>query len=109
MNTNRVQLTGNLGKDPEIKVFESGNKVAKFSMATREEFMSNGERKTDTQWHNVTGWGKIAERIESELHKGSFVSIEGRLRTTTYTDKSGQKKYFTEVVANDLVVNNKAE
>jgi single-strand DNA-binding protein len=110
MNTvNRVQLTGNLGKDPEIKIFENGGKLAKFSMATKEEYTTRGGEKTlDTQWHFVTAWGKIAERIEAELTKGSFVSIEGRLVTRNYTDKAGVKKYITEVVANDLVVNQKA-
>lgn len=107
--TNRVQLTGNIGNNPEIKTFENGNKVARFSMATREEFTNRvGERSTDTQWHFITAWGKIAERVESELQKGSFVSVEGRITSRSYVDKNGQKKYVTEIVANDLVVNNKA-
>src|SRR4051812_12018223 len=105
-NNNRVQLTGNLGKDPEIKVFDGGNKLARFSMATREDYINKmGEKATDTQWHSIAAWGKIADRIESELKKGSFVSIEGKLVTRNYTDKNGQKKYITEVVANDLVIN----
>ena len=109
MNTNnRVQLTGNLGNNPEIKIFENGSKLAKFSMATKEEFTNrSGEKTSNTQWHFVTAWGKIAERIEAELQKGSFVSIEGRLVTRNYTDKNGQKKYVTEIVANDLVLNTK--
>jgi len=109
MNTvNRVQLTGNLGRDPEIKTFENGSKLAKFSMATKEEYTTRtGEKASDTQWHYVTAWGKIADRIESELSKGSFVSIEGRLVTRNYTDKNGVKKYITEIVANDLVINGK--
>jgi single-strand DNA-binding protein len=110
MNTNnRVQLTGNLGKDPEIKTFEKGGKLAKFSMATREEYVNKaGEKTEDTQWHFVTAWGKVADRIEAELKKGSFVSIEGRLVTRNYTDKNGQKRYITEVVANDVVLNQRA-
>jgi single-strand DNA-binding protein len=110
MNTvNRVQLTGNLGNNPEIKIFENGGKLAKFSMATREEFTTrSGEKSSSTQWHFVTAWGKVAERIEAELTKGSFVSIEGRLVTRNYTDKNGVKKYVTEVVANDLVINQKS-
>jgi single-strand DNA-binding protein len=109
MNTvNRVQLTGNLGKDPEIRQFENGKK-ATFSMATREEYTTrSGEKTQDTQWHFIVAWGKIAERIEAQLKKGSFVTIEGKLVTRNYVDKAGVKKYVTEVVANDLVVNDKA-
>src|SRR5436853_181821 len=105
MNTNnRVQLTGNLGRDPEIKTFDGGGKLAKFSLATKEEFTNrNGERSSSTTWHNIAAWGSIAERVEAELRKGSFVSIEGRIHTRNYTDKEGQKKYMTEIVANDVV------
>ena len=80
MNTNnRVQLTGNLGNNPEIKVFENGNKLAKFSMATKEEYVTkSGDKNSDTQWHFVCAWGKVAEQIETEFKKGSFVSIEGK-------------------------------
>jgi single-strand DNA-binding protein len=106
---NKVQLTGNLGNNPEIKIFENGSKLAKFSMATTEEYTTrNGEKSSDTQWHFVTAWGKVAERIETEFKKGSFVSIEGRLVTRNYTDKNGQKKYVTEIIANDVVLNQKA-
>ncbi|MCE3228738.1 MAG: single-stranded DNA-binding protein [Bacteroidetes bacterium] len=110
MNTvNRVQLTGNLGKKPEIKSFENGNKVAKFSVATNEEYTTKtGEKATDTQWHNVAVWGKLVEVVESGLDKGTFVSVEGRLSTTQYTDKSGVKKYFTEIVATEVIVKEKA-
>ena len=106
---NRVQLTGNLGKDPEIKTFDKGGKLARFSMATKEEFTNrSGEKGSDTQWHSITAWGKVADRIEAELKKGSFVSIEGRLVTRNYTDKDGNRKYITEVVANDVVLNQRA-
>jgi single-strand DNA-binding protein len=110
MNTNnRVQLTGNLGSNPEIKTFDNGNKVARFSMATKEEYTTrSGEKASDTQWHFIVGWGKMADRIEKDLQKGAFVSIEGRLVSRSYTDKNGQKKYVTEIVANDLIVNQKA-
>jgi single-strand DNA-binding protein len=111
MNTvNRVQLTGNLGKDPEIRQFEKGGKKASFSMATREEYTTrSGEKAQDTQWHFISAWGRVAERIEAELKKGSFVSIEGRLTTRNYTDKNGQRKYITEVVANDVVSKERSE
>ena len=107
--TNRVQLTGNLGNNPEIKNFDNGGKLARFSMATKEEYTTrSGEKSSDTQWHFVTAWGKIAERIEKDLQKGSFVTIEGRLVTRNYTDKNGQKKYVTEIIASEVMLNNKA-
>lgn len=110
MNTNnRVQLTGNLGSNPEIKTFDNGRKLARFSMATREEYTTRtGEKASGTQWHSITAWGKMAGRIESELQKGSFISVEGRLATRSYTDKNGQKKYVTEVVLNDLIINQRS-
>jgi len=111
MNTiNKVQLAGNLGNAPEIKTFENGSKLAKFSMATTEEFTTrNGEKSSNTTWHFVTAWGKLAERIEKELQKGSFVSIDGRISTRNYLDKNGQKKYVTEIIANEVIVNQKAD
>jgi single-strand DNA-binding protein len=106
--TNRVQLTGNLGNNPEIKNFDNGNKVARFSLATKEEYVTrSGEKTSNTQWHFISGWGKIAERIENELQKGSFVSIEGRIVNRNYVDKNGQKKYITEIVVNDIVISQK--
>ena len=106
MNTNnRVLLTGNLGKDPEIKNLENGGKLAKFSLATKDEFVNKaGVKGEDTQWHNITAWDKLAERAASEIKKGSFISIEGRLSTRSYVDKEGQKRYFTEIVASDMQV-----
>lgn len=108
MNTvNKVQLTGNLGNDPEIKTFEN-SKLAKFSMATKEEYTTrSGEKSSDTQWHFIIAWGKVADMVEAELKKGSFVSVEGKLATKSYVDKNGQKKYVTEIVANEVVVNQK--
>ncbi len=109
MKNNRVQLTGNLGKNPEIKTFENGNRLAKFSLATKETYYNReGEKTTSTHWHNITAWGNIAERVEAELQKGSFISLEGKLATRNYTDKEGVKKYVTEIIAHDLVVNMKA-
>lgn len=105
---NRVQLTGNLGGNPEIKVFDNGNKLARFSIATKEEYKTKtGEKAEDTQWHFVAAWGKMAEQIEAELKKGSFVSVEGRLSTRNYIGKDGQKKYVTEVVASEVTLKQK--
>lgn len=103
---NKVQLSGNLGNNPEIKTFEDGNKIVRFSLATNEDYTTRkGEKATDTQWHFITLKGKLALRAEAELQKGSAVSVEGRLVTRSYTDKNGQKKYITEVLANELVLN----
>jgi single-strand DNA-binding protein len=105
---NKVQLTGNLGNNPEIKTFEDGNKIARFSLATTEEYRTrSGEKASDTQWHYVSVKGKLALRVEAELQKGSFVSVEGRLTTRSYNDKNGQKKYITEIIANEVVINEK--
>jgi len=106
---NKVQLTGNLGGKPEVKIFENGSKLARFSMATKEEYTTRkGEKTSDTQWHYVVAWGKTADMVEAEFDKGSFVSIEGRLVTRSYVDKDGNKKYLTEIVANEAVLNKKA-
>ncbi|HSC53902.1 MAG TPA: single-stranded DNA-binding protein [Phnomibacter sp.] len=102
---NRVQLIGNLGKDPEVKAIENGNKMARMSIATSETYQNaKGEKVTDTQWHNVVAWGKTAEIMENLLAKGNEVVIEGKLVSRSYIDKDGQKKYVTEVVANDFLL-----
>jgi single-strand DNA-binding protein len=82
--------------------------VARFSMATKLEYKTkNGEKAEDTQWHYISAWGKIAEQVEADLKKGSYVSVEGRLTTRNYTDKNGQKKYITEIIANEVSLKNK--
>lgn len=102
---NKVQLIGNLGNAPEIRNTESGKKLARFSIATNESYRNaKGEKITDTQWHNVIAWGKTAEIIEKYLDKGSEVMIEGRLVNGSYSDKEGNKKYFTEVEVNDVLM-----
>lgn len=102
---NKVQLTGNLGSKPEIKTFDSGNKLARFSIATSEEFTTKkGEKSTETTWHFINAWGKLADIAEAELEKGSRVSIEGKIVTRSYVDKDGKKRYVTEIVANDVLV-----
>jgi single-strand DNA-binding protein len=105
---NRVQLIGNLGGTPEVKEFDGGNKVARFSVATSEFFTNKkGEKVTDTQWHNVVIWGKLAEHAEKLLQKGSQVAIDGKLVSRNYTDKQGAKKYITEVVAHEFLLMDK--
>lgn len=102
---NKVQLIGNLGADPEVIDFENGTKLAKFSMATNEIYRNQeGEKQTDTQWHQVIAWGKLAELVESYLFKGKEVAIEGKLMTRTYEAENGEKKYFTEIRCDDLLL-----
>ena len=98
---NKVMLIGNLGKDPEIRVSQaSGKKVVSFSLATSRRYRdNNGEQKEDTQWHNIVGWGKVAEVFEQlGVRKGTSLYVEGRLTNRSWTDQSsGQKRYVTEI------------
>lgn len=107
MNTlrNKVQLIGNLGNDPEIINLESGKTLAKFAIATNESYKNaQGEKVTDTQWHNIVAWGKTAEIVEKYVAKGKEVAIEGKLTTRSWEDKDGIKRYITEVVCNELLM-----
>jgi single-strand DNA-binding protein len=102
---NKVQLIGNLGNAPEIKTTEGGKKMARFSIATNETYKNaKGERVTETQWHNLVAWGKVAEIAGKYLEKGKEVAIEGKLVNRSYEDKNGNKKYITEVVVNELLL-----
>ena len=102
---NKVQLIGNLGNDPEIITLDSGKKLAKFSIATNETYKNaQGEKITDTQWHNLIAWNKTADIIEQYVTKGKEIAIEGKLTSRSYEDKDGQKRYVTEVVVNELLL-----
>ena len=102
---NKVQLIGNLGNAPEVRNTESGKKLARFSLATNESYRNaKGEKVTDTQWHNVIAWGKVADIVEKFLVKGSEFVLEGKLINRNYTDKEGNKKYITEVEMGELVM-----
>ncbi|HXR14881.1 MAG TPA: single-stranded DNA-binding protein [Terriglobales bacterium] len=105
-SVNKVILIGNLGKDPELKYTPSGTPVAKFSLATNERFKDkDGNWQDRTEWHNITAWARTAEIAGEYLKKGGKVYIEGSLRTHSWDDKTtGQKKYMTEIVVNDLVL-----
>jgi single-strand DNA-binding protein len=105
-SVNKVILIGNLGKDPEVKYTPSGTAFAKFSLATNERFKDKaGEWQDRTEWHNIVAWQRLAEIVGEYVKKGSKLYIEGRLQTSSWDDKeSGQKKYKTEIVANDLVL-----
>jgi len=107
---NNVQLIGHLGKDPEIKETTNGKKYAKFSLATSDTYKNqSGEKVTDTQWHNIILWGKIAEIAENYLKKGSHCAIQGKLVYDNYEDKDGNKKYFTQIRGNELLLLDKRE
>ena len=105
-SVNKVILSGNLGKDPEVKYTPSGTPVAKLTLATNERFKDKaGDWQDRTEWHNVVVWQRLAEIAGEYLKKGSKVYIEGRLQTRSWDDKqTNQKKYMTEVVAQDLVL-----
>ncbi|CAM4065383.1 single-stranded DNA-binding protein [Flavobacterium branchiophilum] len=102
---NRVQLIGNVGNDPEIKSFDGGKKLANLTIATNETFINEKrERKTNTEWHRVVAWGKIAETIEQFVKKGKEIAIEGKLTTRSYDDKNGEKKYITEIIVQEILL-----
>ena len=101
---NKVQLIGNLGRDPETRYTPNGKQVAKFSMAANRTFKNNdGETIDDTQWFNVEAWMGLAKVVEEYLKSGDRVYIEGRLKTESY-DKDGETKYFTKVVAQEMIM-----
>jgi len=102
---NKVQLIGNLGAKPEIRTTESGKKLARFSLATNEDYRNaKGEKVRETQWHNLIAWGKVADIAEKYLDKGSEIAMEGKLINRSYNDKEGNKKYVTEVQVNEVLM-----
>ncbi len=106
---NKVQLIGNLGNAPEVRSTEAGKKLVRFSVATNEQYKNaKGERVTETQWHNLIAWGKVADVAEKFLVKGTEVAIEGKLINRNYMDKEGNKKYITEIQVTELLLLGKA-
>ena len=107
---NKAMLIGNLGKDPEIKYTPEGLAIAKFSIATKEQWKDKDGKKQDkTEWHNIVTFGKLAEICGEYLVKGKQVYIEGRIQTRSWDDKDGNKKYMTEIVANTMQMLSKAD
>lgn len=99
---NKVILIGNAGKDPEIKTFASGSKVAQVTVATTKRFKDrNGEQKEETEWHSVQCYGKLADIVEKYVHRGMLVYVDGEIRTRSY-EADGRTVYKTEIVANSL-------
>jgi single-strand DNA-binding protein len=102
---NKVILIGNLGKDPEVRTLESGTKVANFSLATSETYKDkDGQKVTQTEWHNIVLWRGLAEVAEKYLKKGNQVFIEGKIRTRSWDDKDGVKRYTTEIQGDNLTM-----
>lgn len=99
---NKVLLIGNVGKDPEIKTFASGNKVAQITLATSERYKDrNGEQKEETEWHSVQAFGKLADVVERFVHKGSLLYLDGKIRTRSY-EADGRTMYRTEILADHI-------
>ena len=102
---NRVQLIGHLGQDPEIKTLESGKKLARFTLATNENYKnSEGLKIEETTWHNIIAWNGSAEIASKYLKKGKEVCVDGRITYRTYTDKNGVQKNSTEIVVNEILL-----
>ena len=109
MSLNKVMLIGNVGKDPEVRYLDGnspagqGRKVASFTLATSERYRDrSGEVRENTEWHNVVVWGQSADIVERYVKKGTQLYVEGRLRTRSWTDQSGAKRYTTEINADSL-------
>lgn len=103
MSVNKVILVGNVGKDPEVRYIDTNVAVARFPFATSETYRSrDGERITTTEWHNVVLWRGLAEVVEKYVKKGSQLFIEGKIRTRSYDDREGNKRYITEIIADNM-------
>lgn len=103
MSVNKVILVGNVGKDPEIRHLDTGVAVANFPLATSETYTAkNGEKVTTTEWHNIVLWRGLADVAEKYVTKGRQLYIEGRIRTRTYDDKDGNKRYITEIYGDTM-------
>lgn len=106
---NSVQLIGRLGSDPELRTFESGKKMTSFSLATNETYYNaQGDKVTDTQWHNIVAWEKKAELVTDYLKKGSEIAVQGKLVNRKY-EKDGATKYITEINLNEMLMLDKKQ
>lgn len=102
---NRVVLVGRVGQTPEIKVFDSGKKMARFSLAINDVYYDEkGERVEQTQWHRIVAWGTLADRIERFAMKGKEMLVDGALSSRSYDDQDGNKRYVTEVLLREILV-----
>ncbi len=102
---NKVILVGNLGKDPEVKYLDNGVAVANFSLATTENYKNReGERVSQTEWHNIVLWRGLAEVAEKYLKKGANIYIEGKIKTRKWEDKEGVTRYSTEILGDNMTM-----
>lgn len=103
MSFNKVLLIGNVGRDPEVRHLEGGSAVANFTLATSERFKDkNGATQDITEWHNIVCWRNLAELSEKYIRKGSQIFVEGKIRTRNWTDQTGNKRYTTEILADNI-------
>ena len=105
MSLNKVMLIGNVGRDPEVRYLEGNNgaKVATFPLATTERYRDrNGETHENTEWHNIVAWRSTADMVEKYVRKGTQLYVEGRIRTRSWDDQTGNKRYVTEIVADNM-------
>jgi single-strand DNA-binding protein len=100
---NRVEIIGNLGKDPDMRYTGNGTAMTRFSVAVGRSYQVDGERREETEWFNIVAWSKLAELCQAHLTKGRKVYVEGRQSTRSYDGPDGQKKYITELVANQVI------
>ena len=110
-SVNKVILIGNLGRDPEVRRLENGAVVANFPLATSETYTdrNTGEKRDNTDWHNIVAWRGLAEIIEKYVKKGTKIYVEGKLKTRSYQDKDGVTRYVTEVLAEDMTILSRPE
>ena len=110
-SVNKVILVGNLGKDPEARILEGNVKKVSFPLATSETFKDKdtGERRNETEWHNIVMWRGLADVGEKYLRKGNQIYIEGKLKSRSWKDKEGNTRYITEIVAENFVMMNRNE
>ena len=103
MSFNKVILIGNVGKDPEVRHLETGIAVASFTLATTERYKNrNGELQDQTEWHNIVCWRNLADLSEKYIKKGAQIFVEGKIRTRSWADQTGAKRYTTEIVADNI-------
>lgn len=101
---NRIELIGNLTRDPELRFTPSGTAVCTFSVATNRTYVSDGEKKEEVDFHRLVSWNKLAELCNQLLKKGNRVFVSGRLQNRSWTDQTGQQRYITEIVVEDMIV-----
>jgi len=101
---NKVQLIGNVGENPKSHSFENGNFVVRFSLATNDNYVKDGEKIQQTQWHNLVAWGKQAELAEKYVTKGKEIAIEGKLTSRSYENEAGERQYITEILIHEILL-----